>query len=54
LNIKALALGRWEYAAAMPIVPLLRVGLSPVLQMAVLLPLAVYFGKVVSRWMRED
>lgn len=50
VEYKALALGRWEYSAAMPIVPLLRVGASPVLQMTILLPLTVYLGKVVSRY----
>jgi hypothetical protein len=33
------ALGRWEYAARMPILPGLGVGLSPVAQMLVLPPI---------------
>lgn len=34
---------RWEYAPAMPIVPLLDVGLSPLMQWIVLPPLVVWF-----------
>ncbi|MDP3734965.1 MAG: hypothetical protein Q8R39_00890 [bacterium] len=47
VEYKALALGRWEYAAAMPIVPLLRVGLSPIAQMTALLPFSVYLGALL-------
>jgi hypothetical protein len=36
-------LGRWAYADAMPVVPLLDVGLSPLLQWIVLPPLIVWF-----------
>jgi hypothetical protein len=36
-------LGRWAYAEAMPVVPILGVGLSPVLQWIVLPPLVVWF-----------
>lgn len=36
-------LGRWEYAEAMPIVPLLGVGLAPVLQWILLPPLVAWF-----------
>ena len=36
----ALATGRWEYNSAMPIIPLLKVGLTPVLQM-ILIPLTL-------------
>jgi hypothetical protein len=34
---------RWAYADAMPVVPLLEVGLSPLLQWIVLPPLIVWF-----------
>ncbi len=34
---------RWEYAATMPIVPLLDIGLSPLMQWVVLPPLVVWF-----------
>lgn len=36
-------LGRWTYSDAMPVVPLLGVGLSPLLQWIVLPPLIVWF-----------
>src|SRR3989344_3637976 len=36
----ALATGRWEYNSSMPIIPLLKVGLMPALQM-ILIPLTV-------------
>ena len=40
---RALAAGRWTYTAAMPIVPLLNVGLLPVLQLLVL-PWPIYWA----------
>lgn len=40
VEYKALAFDRWEYTEAMPI--FLQVGLSPLLQMTLLLPLSVY------------
>jgi hypothetical protein len=36
-------LGRWAYAATMPVVPILAVGLSPLLQWIALPPLIVWF-----------
>jgi hypothetical protein len=36
-------LGRWAYADAMPVVPVLEVGLSPLVQWIVLPPLIVWF-----------
>ncbi|MGH7365438.1 MAG: hypothetical protein ACREK9_03430 [Candidatus Rokuibacteriota bacterium] len=36
-------LGRWMYAETMPVVPLLGVGLSPLLQWIVLPPIVVWF-----------
>jgi hypothetical protein len=36
-------LGRWAYADAMPVVPVLEVGLSPLLQWIALPPLIVWF-----------
>lgn len=40
----ALATERWAYTAAMPLLPGLGVGLTPVLQMAILLPLTFYWA----------
>ncbi|MBI5798737.1 MAG: hypothetical protein HZB10_02295 [Candidatus Yonathbacteria bacterium] len=37
---RALLFSTWNYAAAMPIIPYLKVGLTPVLQMVILLPLS--------------
>ncbi|MGH7366643.1 MAG: hypothetical protein ACREK9_09560 [Candidatus Rokuibacteriota bacterium] len=36
-------LGRWMYAEAMPVIPVLGVGLSPLLQWIVLPPIVVWF-----------
>ena len=41
VEYKALAFHRWAYLPNMPIIPFLHVGLSPVLQMTLLLPLTV-------------
>lgn len=38
----ALLLGKWSYGEAMPLLPYLRVGLLPVLQMFILTPLSFY------------
>lgn len=46
VEYKGLALDRWQYLPDMPIIPLLNVGLSPVIQMALLLPLTFF---IVSR-----
>ena len=40
--------GKWDYVLAMPIVPILKVGLAPVLQMTLLLPLSFYLTKLVK------
>jgi hypothetical protein len=36
-------LSRWAYAESMPVIPLLRVGLAPLLQWVVLPPIVVWF-----------
>ena len=41
VEYKALYLHTWGYDAAMPIIPVLHVGLSPILQMLILTPLAL-------------
>jgi len=43
----ALLLERWGYTDVMPIVPYLQVGLLPVLQMTLLLPLSIYLTKII-------
>ena len=35
--------GRWSYSEMMPVIPLLKVGLLPLLQWVVLPPLAIWF-----------
>jgi len=37
--------GRWAYGASMPIVPVLQIGLAPVLQWVIAPPLVVWFVK---------
>jgi hypothetical protein len=44
---QALATGRWQYGDYMPIVPLLGVGLTPILQMTFLPALSVFLSKKV-------
>lgn len=46
VEYKGLALHRWQYLPDMPLIPLLQVGLSPIIQMALLLPLTIF---IVSR-----
>ncbi len=53
IEYKGLALERWEYRAEMPIIPILGVGLSPVLQMAILLPATFFVTQWVSKRFRE-
>lgn len=46
---RALLEGRWAYAEAMPIIPYLKVGLAPIIQMILSLPLSIYFtNKIVA------
>ncbi len=47
VEYKGLMLGRWVYTDAMPIVPLLNVGLSPLVQMTILLPLSVWISSKI-------
>lgn len=49
VEYKAFAFAKWQYTAAMPLLPMFNVGLSPVLQMTVLLPLSVFVGVVLHR-----
>lgn len=49
VEYKGLALGRWEYLPAMPIIPFLGVGLSPILEMTFLLPLTLLLVSLAIR-----
>lgn len=51
VEYKALFLERWEYAPAMPL--LFGIGLSPILQMAVLLPLSVFLARLLLRFFKK-
>ncbi|GIW68900.1 hypothetical protein D6792_02750 [Candidatus Parcubacteria bacterium] len=44
VEYRALAWGKWGYTSAMPVVPGFEVGLSPLAQMVVLLPLSVFLA----------
>lgn len=50
VEYKALALGRWEYTDAMPLLGV--IGVSPLMQMTILLPLSVFLVAVVERRLR--
>jgi hypothetical protein len=49
VEYKGLFFERWHYLPDMPIIPLLNVGLSPVLQMSLLLPLTVFLTALVLK-----
>lgn len=49
IEYRALLLGRWSYTNAMPIIPYLRVGLAPIIQMTILLPLSFYLVKLIYK-----
>jgi hypothetical protein len=53
LALRGQWLGGWAYAAAMPIVPGLGVGLSPLVQWIVLPPLVVWFARRQSVYPRR-
>lgn len=44
----ALLLNKWSYAPLMPLIPYLRVGVTPILQMIILLPLTFYLTNLFS------
>lgn len=47
VEYRGLYVHRWVYTDAMPLLPYFHVGLSPVLQMMLLLPLSVYLTSVI-------
>lgn len=47
---RALLLERWAYTPAMPIIPYIKVGLTPILQMTLLLPLTMYIAKKLTKF----
>lgn len=44
----ALLAGKWSYTSVMPIITFLKVGLTPVLQMTLLLPLSFYLARAIK------
>lgn len=48
----ALLLGKWAYAVTMPLVPYTQVGLSPILQMTLLLPLSFFLAHTIFSSMK--
>ena len=53
VEYKALALHSWAYLDTMPILPFFNVGLTPVLQMAILLPLSVFLVSEIDKAVRR-
>ncbi len=53
VEYKAIALGRWAYLPDMPLLAGFDVGLSPVLQMVILLPLTVGIVALLERRVRD-
>lgn len=47
---RALLQGRWAYADAMPVISYLEVGLTPILQMTLLLPFSIYLTKKLKKY----
>lgn len=52
VEYKGLALDRWQYRPDMPLIPILHVGLSPILQMSILLPFTVFATQWLNRLFR--
>ena len=50
IELVAVATGHWSYLDRMPVVPVLGVGLLPILQLTLLVPLAVW---IAARWVRK-
>lgn len=45
----ALLVGKWNYTSAMPVIPWIKVGLMPIMQMTILLPLSFYLAKLFDK-----
>jgi hypothetical protein len=54
VEYKAFALARWAYTDAMPILPVFSVGVSPVLQMMILLPLTLACVSWIERRLKSE
>lgn len=49
----ALLVGKWDYASAMPVIPWIKVGLTPIMQMTILLPSSFYLAKLFNKKLYE-
>jgi len=45
---QALLSDQWSYTSSMPVIPYLKAGLTPVLQMTILLPVSIYITKKIN------
>lgn len=45
----ALLAGKWSYASAMPVIPWINVGMMPIIQMTILLPLSFCLAKLFNK-----
>jgi hypothetical protein len=48
VEYKAMYFAKWAYSDLMPVIPYLSVGISPIVQMALLLPLSVFLAQAVE------
>ena len=46
---RAILFDRWSYTEAMPIIPYFQVGLAPIIQMSILLPLSFYITELFNK-----
>ncbi len=51
VELWGLQTGRWSYSELMPIIPLIKIGLMPVLQMVLLVPLITLIVKKSNRYL---
>lgn len=54
VEYKAMIFEKWHYLETMPIIPWLEVGLSPILQMTILLPLGVYCAGLLYTYLEKN
>ena len=46
--------GRWQYSELMPIMPVIHVGISPLLQWIVIPPVSIWVSAVILQGCREE
>ena len=50
IEYRALLWERWQYSSLMPIIPYFKIGLTPILQMTLLLPLSFYLKNMKQKY----